>query len=142
MTSQDKATVFDPIRQKRVFLTPEERVRQAIVHHLIHHMDYPIARLANEYTITVGKLSRRCDTVVFDAQLNPLMVLEYKAPSVPITQAVIEQAFQYNSVLGVPYICLSNGSSTYAYKIGYNGSKSVALSRIPTYQELHVADEL
>lgn len=136
MNSEERPTVFDPIRQKRVTLTPEERVRQAVVHFLLTHLGYPPARLANEYTITVGKLSRRCDTVVFDETLRPLMVLEYKAPHIPLSQAVVEQAWQYNSALGVPYICLSNGKSTLIYRIGYDGLQTTQLATIPTYQEL------
>lgn len=137
MSNDNRPTVFDSIRQKRVTLTPEERVRQAVVHFLLTRLGYPASRLANEYTITVGKLSRRCDTVVFDSQLNPLMVLEYKAPHIPITQAVIEQAWQYNSALGVPYICLSNGTTTLAYRIGYNGTPTTLLPSIPPYEELN-----
>ncbi len=136
MIPEEKAMVFDPIRKKRVALTPEEYVRQAMVHHLITWLHYPISYISNEYSITMGKLSRRCDTVVFDSTLSPLMVLEYKAPEVPITQKVIEQAFQYNSVLRVPFICLSNSIVTYVYRIGYHGDATIQLPQIPTYEEL------
>ncbi|MDD7438069.1 MAG: type I restriction enzyme HsdR N-terminal domain-containing protein [Bacteroidales bacterium] len=141
MKSDQRPTVFDPIRQKRVALTPEERVRQALVHFLLTELGYPPARLANEYTITVGKLSRRCDTVVFDEVLRPIMVLEYKASHIPLSQAVIQQAWQYNSALGVPYICLSNGSTTLVYRIGYDGLQTTQLPSIPTYQELCIRHE-
>ena len=57
MKSDQRPTVFDPIRQKRVALTPEERVRQAVVRFLLIQLGYPPSRLANEYTITVGKPS-------------------------------------------------------------------------------------
>lgn len=136
MNTPDKQCIFDPIRRKTVALTPEERVRQAVVHLLVHQLQYPPLRIANEYTISVGKLTRRCDTVVFDEFLNPLMVLEYKAPHIPLTQAVVEQAFQYNSALEVPYICLSNGKQTIVYKIGYNGSPTIQLPGLPAYSHL------
>lgn len=132
----NRPTIFDPIRQKEVALTPEERVRQMMVHFLIHELHYPKSRIANEYTISVGKLTRRCDTVVFDHQFNILMVLEYKAPNIPLTQAVVEQAFQYNSVLGVPVICLSNGKQTIVYKIGYEGLPTQLMPGLPSYQTL------
>ena len=136
MKSDQRPTVFDPIRQKRVALTPEERVRQAVVRFLLIQLGYPPSRLANEYTITVGKLSKRCDTVVFGDSLQPLMILEYKAPHIPLTINVIEQAWQYNSALGVPYVCLTNGRITLVYHVGYDGLDTTELPTLPTYQEL------
>ena len=137
MSENKNDTVFDPIRQKRVALTPEERVRQAFVHHLIHKLNYPPSRLANEYCITIGKVQRRCDTVVFSSILQPLMVIEYKAPTISLSQAVVDQAFRYNSVLRVPYIILSNGLQSLAFHVGYDGDPTTQLDHIPTFQELN-----
>lgn len=136
MAPTEQAMIFDPIRKKEVPLTPEERVRQAVVHLLIHQLGYPPALIANEYTITVGKLSRRCDTVVFTPQLQPLIILEYKAPHIPLSEKVIQQAFQYNTTLQVPYIALSNGRQTLFYKVGYQKQASIPLPGIPPYQQL------
>lgn len=136
MAPTEQAMIFDPIRKKEVPLTPEERVRQAVVHLLIHQLGYPPALIANEYTITVGKLSRRCDTVVFTPQLQPLIILEYKAPHIPLSAKVIQQAFQYNTTLQVPYIALSNGRQTLFYKVGYQKQASIPLPGIPPYQQL------
>ena len=136
MAPTEQTMIYDPIRKKEVPLTPEERVRQAVVHLLTHQLDYPSTLIANEYTITVGKLSRRCDTVVFTPQLQPLMILEYKAPHIPLSEKVIQQAFQYNTTLQVPYIALSNGRQTLLYKVGYQKQPSTPLPGIPPYQQL------
>lgn len=136
MSENKNSTIFDPIRQKEVPLTPEERVRQAFVHYLIHSLGYPSSRIANEYCITVGKVQRRCDTVVFSSCLTPLMVIEYKAPSVSLSQEVVDQAFRYNSVLKVPYILLTNGSHSIIYRVGYDGEQTTILRHIPTFSEL------
>ncbi|WP_288764581.1 type I restriction enzyme HsdR N-terminal domain-containing protein [uncultured Porphyromonas sp.] len=136
MAPTEQTMIYDPIRKKEVPLTPEERVRQAVVHLLTHQLDYPPTLIANEYTITVGKLSRRCDTVVFTPQLQPLMILEYKAPHIPLSEKVIQQAFQYNTTLQVPYIALSNGHQTLLYKVGYQKQPSTPLPGIPPYQQL------
>lgn len=136
MMMDNRDTIFDPIREKEVPLTPEERVRQMMVHFLIQELNYPKSRIANEYTISVGKLTRRCDTIVFDSQFNPLLVFEYKAPYVPLTQQVVEQVFQYNSALRVPYICISNGKYTIIYRIGYDGLPTELLPGIPSYETL------
>lgn len=128
--------IFDPIRQKLVTATPEERVRQLFVRLLKETYGYPYELMANEYNIRMGRLSRRCDTVVFDRQLTPLVIVEYKAPYVRLTQEVVEQAFRYNSELKVPYIYITNGKQMAIYKVGYHGAPSRLLSAIPMYQNL------
>lgn len=141
MSREERPTIFDPIRQKRVILTPEERVRQLFVHYLVEQRGYPSLRLANEYSIRVGKLSRRCDTVVFSDTLQPLMVIEYKAPHITLGQEVVDQAFRYNSVLKVPFIILYNGHECLIYRVGYDGADTQLLPTVPTYTELlHLAE--
>lgn len=136
MIEEQPETVFDPIRQHRVKLTPEERVRQAMVYTLVHTYGYPPELIANEVSITVGKVSRRCDTVVYSRERLPLMILEYKAPSVPLTQEVITQAFQYNSVLRVPFIVITNSLQIAVYRVGYDGDKTKQLPELPGYRTL------
>ena len=136
MNREKRPTIFDPLRQKRVVLTPEEQVRQLFVHHLIHDRGYPSLRIANEYSIKVGKLSRRCDTVVFSSTLRPLMIIEYKAPDIPLDQSVVDQAFRYNSTLQVPFIVLYNGHHSLIYHVGYNGQATQQLNSLPSYEEL------
>lgn len=136
MSEKERASLFDPIRRKRVAATPEEQVRQAFVRYLLDALSYPISRIANEYCITIGKLSRRCDTVIFSPTMTPLMVIEYKAPHVHLTQSVVDQAFRYNSVLRVPYILLTNGKELLLYNVGYDGETTRRLDRIPSYTEL------
>lgn len=129
-------SIFDPIRQKWVACTPEERVRQAFVHMLTGTYGYPQGLIANEQSITVGQLHRRCDTIVYDRHLTPLMVVEYKNPSIPLSQKVVEQVFRYNSVLGVPIIAISNGPSTIVFRVGYDGTPTTVLPALPSYEEL------
>jgi len=119
-----------------VALTPEEWVRQHFVHYLVSEKGYPASRIANEAAIRLNSLSRRCDTVVYDKQLEPLMILEYKEPKVVITQQVFDQVARYNSVLRVPYIVVSNGISHYCYRIDFSTLEYQFLTEIPLYGEL------
>ncbi|MDD2327854.1 MAG: type I restriction enzyme HsdR N-terminal domain-containing protein [bacterium] len=128
--------IFDPLRRKYVALTPEEWVRQHFVHFLIADKGYPASRIANETAIRLNSLSRRCDSVVYDKQLEPLMILEYKEPRVIITQQVFDQVARYNSVLRVPYIVVSNGISHFCYRIDYATLEYQFLNDIPMYGEL------
>ena len=91
--------IFDCLRGKYVAMTPEENVRQMFMRHLIDGKRYPAGLMGNEIAINHNGRERRCDTVVFDRRGCPLMIVEYKAPSVKITQEVFNQVYRYNTVL-------------------------------------------
>ena len=93
-------------------LTPEEWVRQQLLHRLVEQLDYPASLIAVEQEINVGEAKKRCDAVVYDRQMNPLMVIECKAETVPLTQKTLDQAITYNRKLNVPFLMLHNGVQT------------------------------
>lgn len=128
--------IFDPLRRKYLVLTPEEWVRQHFVHFLITEKNYPASRIANEAAIRLNSMIRRCDSVVYNHQLKPVMIMEYKEPGVPITQQVFDQVARYNSVLKVPYIIVSNGIRHYCYQIDYETQTHTFLTEIPMYADL------
>lgn len=128
--------VWDDLRRKWVRLTPEEWVRQHFVHYLIEHLSYPPELLANEVGLRVGNVQKRVDSLLYDTQLRPQVLIEYKAPSVPLTQKVLDQALRYNFSLGVPYLILSNGLEHIAYKIDYSQRTYEILEEIPHYQDI------
>lgn len=128
--------VYDVLRGKWVVLTPEEWVRQHFVHYLTGHLGYPAAMMANEVGINLNSTSRRCDTVVYTPSLEPLMIVEYKAPSVKIDRVVFEQIVRYNIVLQVPYLMVSNGMSHYCMKVDAATHKCELLTCIPAYANL------
>ena len=94
-------TIFDVLRRKYVALTPEEWVRQHFVHYLIGHKGYPQTLMANEIQLAIGNKKLRCDSVLYDRSLKPRMIIEYKAPTVNITQKVFDQITVYNMLLHV-----------------------------------------
>ncbi len=111
-------------------------MRQHFVHFLVSEKGYPASRIANETAIRHHSRSRRCDSVVYNKQLEPVMILEYKEPKVPVTQQVFDQVARYNSVLRVPYIVVSNGISHFCYRIDYETQEYRFLTDIPMYDEL------
>lgn len=133
---QDKLYIWDELRRKTVRLTPEEWVRQHIVHYLIHHLGYPPSLLMNEVGLKLGKTCKRIDSVLYDRQLRPQMLLEYKAPEVALGDKVLRQALRYNMALKVPYLVLSNGLQHIAYCIDYEQQSYRLLTQIPQYSEL------
>lgn len=128
--------IYDPLRRKYVALTPEEWVRQHFVNWLISDKEYPTSLMANEAGIKLNSLIRRCDTVVYDQHLDPLMIIEYKESNISITQDVFDQVVRYNTVLKVPYIVVSNGVNHYCCKMNYEKQSYDFLTDIPNYREL------
>ena len=128
--------IFDDQRRKYVTLTPEEWVRQNFVHYLIKQKGYSPALLANEVTISFNGMSRRCDSVLYGQDMRPVMIMEYKAPSVMITQKVFEQTYRYNIILRAKYIIVSNGLNHYCCKIDYENQTYSFMEDIPDYKDL------
>jgi hypothetical protein len=127
------------LRGRYVALTPEEWVRQHFVAYLVDCLGYPAPLLANEVPITLNGTSRRCDTVLYSTDaLAPRLIVEYKAPHIPITQKTFDQIVRYNMVLRVPWLMVSNGLSHYCCRIDYSTTPAKVrfVDRIPTYSEL------
>ena len=129
-------TIFDVLRRKYVALTPEEWVRQHFVHYLIGHKGYPQTLMANEIQLAIGNKKLRCDSVLYDRSLKPRMIIEYKAPTVSITQKVFDQITVYNMLLHVDYLVVSNGIKHYCCQMDYDNQKYLFLEDIPDYQEI------
>ena len=128
--------IFDILRKKYIALTPEEWVRQHFVHFLVEHKGYPAALMANEIQLKVGEKTLRADSVLYSRDLKPRMIIEYKAPHIPITQKVFDQISIYNMLLHVDYLVVSNGLQHYICKMDYNDKKYLFLEDIPDYEEL------
>lgn len=132
----EKPVVFDRLRRKYVALTPEEWVRQHFVNYLVIGRCYPEALIANEARIQLNGQNKRCDSVVYNNQLHPLVIVEYKAPDVKITQEVFSQIVCYNIVLKVKYLIVSNGMNHYCCKMDYDTQTFEYLREIPLFSEL------
>lgn len=131
------AQIFDFLRRRYLRLTPEEWVRQHFTHYLVEHKNFPSALLANEVTINVGGVARRCDSVLYHrVGSRPRVIVEYKAPHIQITQAVFQQIYSYNSVLHADYLIVSNGLVHYCCHVDYEKMQVNYLRDIPSYEEL------
>ena len=128
--------VFDILRRKYVALTPEEWVRQHFIHYLIEHKNYPASLLANEVPLQIGEKRMRADSVLYDNQLYPRIIIEYKAPNITLTQKVFDQITVYNLLLHVDYLIVSNGMTTYICKMDYEKQTYKFLEAIPNYENI------
>jgi hypothetical protein len=104
-----KTSVFDRIRKKWIILTPEEHVRQYMIGHLTDILQYPASLIAVEKTILVGNLSKRFDIVVYNRDHRPWMLVECKAPEVPVSEKTLHQLLNYQRTIQSSYWLLTNG---------------------------------
>ena len=130
--------IFDQIRKKYILMTPEEWVRQSFLNYLINHKGYPYSLMENEANIKLNSMTRRCDTVVYNNMLKPLVIVEYKRPDVKIDQQVFDQIVRYNIVLRVDFLIVSNGLSHFCCKMNYENQTYNFLESIPDYKELMI----
>ena len=128
--------IFDVLRRRYVTLTPEEWVRQHFVHFLLEQKGYPKGLLCNEIELKIGEKKLRCDTVLYNREMTPRMIIEYKAPHIPLTQRVFDQITVYNMLLHVDYLIVSNGMQHYCCKMDYEKRRYAFLKDIPPYTEL------
>lgn len=125
--------IYDRLRKRYVALTSEEWVRQNFVEFLIAEKGFPAALMGNEVSLVQNNIKRRCDTLVADHLGAPLVVVEYKAPHITISQETFDQIVRYNMVLRAQYLIVSNGMTHYCCHINHQNNSYSFLSEIPSY---------
>ncbi|MFA6769828.1 MAG: type I restriction enzyme HsdR N-terminal domain-containing protein, partial [Bacteroidales bacterium] len=112
-----KELIFDPVRKKRVVLTPEEGVRQWLIKELAQTKNYPIHLMSCEFSIIINNVRYRADLVLYGKDMQPILLAECKAPNVKISKKSFDQILRYNLALKVKYLIVTNGDQTFLAKI-------------------------
>jgi len=133
-SKENKQHIFDIIRKKDVVLTPEEWVRQHILHFLIDVKGYPKSIIAVEKQLIINTLKRRFDILIFNTKGLPEIIIECKAPKVKITQETFNQIARYNSNLNANYLMVSNGLEHYFCKMDIKNKQYIFLKDLPEYK--------
>ena len=133
-TQNGKQYVLCAWRRRYVRLTPEELVRQTTLQLLEDEYGFPHGLIGVEIPIEVAGLKKRCDAIVYTRQMQPLMLIEFKAPSVHLTQEVFDQAAIYNRTLHVPMLMLCNGRESILARV--QEKQYQFLPAIPKYNDL------
>jgi hypothetical protein len=134
--TREKPEIFDFLRRRYVKLTPEEWVRQHFVHWIVEHKGYPKGLLGNEIELQVGEKKLRCDSILYDSNAHPVMIIEYKAPTIALSQKVFDQISAYNLLLHVDYLVMSNGIEHYCCQMDYERNCYYFLQDIPDYEKI------
>lgn len=136
---EGKTVIYDIVRRKYVALTPEEWVRQHLIHFLINHLSFPKGLIQVESGLKYNKLAKRTDVVVYDRKGAPLLILECKSFKVPISQKVFEQSAIYNGTLKADYLLVSNGLEHYCCQINHHNKSFAFMDSIPDFEEICTA---
>jgi len=128
--------IWDVLRRKQVVLTPEEWVRQHVVHYLINHRGYPKGLLSLERGHRYNQRQKRTDLWALGPNGTPLLLVECKRPSVPITAATAQQVATYNQTIGAPLLMLTNGVQHFCWRVNFEHRTNEMLSEVPMYGEM------
>lgn len=138
----DADFIWDDIRHKWLLLTPEEWVRQSFIHYIVEHRGAFASHISQEHPVLLGRLSQRADIVVFDSNLQAMMLVECKAPEVEITQRVFAQAVRYNSVVKAPMVVVTNGLRHLCCELDQESGRYNSMVEIPDMLNLFRVQKL
>ena len=128
---EGKREILDPLRRKYVRLTPEEWVRQHLVHYLIADLGYPRGLIAIEKGIDLHGKRFRADVIVHDRAGQAVLMAECKEPDVAISQQTFDQIAAYNRVVQARCLLVTNGLVHYCHVAGRG-----FIDQVPRYDEL------
>jgi hypothetical protein len=125
--------IFDVIRKKFLLLTPEEWVRQHLVHFLVEEKKYPRTIIQLEGGLKLNNLQKRSDILIFNNIGQKIVLIECKAPSVKISQETFDQIARYNFVHQVKWLVVSNGLQHYCCEIDFQQQSYRFVEELPEY---------
>lgn len=126
-------TLFDEIRKKTIVITPEEWVRQHFVQFLIKEKKYPKTLIRLEGGHKLHGMAKRSDIIVFNNTGNKILLVECKAPGVPINQKVFDQIARYNMVHKIELLAITNGLDHYFCMINFETESYSFIKELPVY---------
>lgn len=129
----DKPYIYDIIRKKYVFLTPEEWVRQHFIHLLVNHYKYPKALFAVETGLIYNRMKKRTDIIILSREGTPFLLIECKAPEVKISENTFAQIARYNFKIQPKYLAITNGFKHFCFFT--NQGHITYLDDFPKYEE-------
>jgi predicted type IV restriction endonuclease len=134
--SEDRTEIFDVVRKKYLKLSPEEWVRQHIIHYLLNQKGFPLSHIMPEQALEVNTLKKRCDILAFNRDGKAVLLVECKAPHIKIEQKTFNQIAQYNYALRLNYLFVSNGLMHYYAYVDFENKTYHFLEELPNYSEL------
>ena len=132
--NNNKTYIFDEIRKKWIFLSPEEWVRQNFVMY-IKSKGYPLSLMNIEKGFSVNGISKRYDIVVFNQIGKVNILVECKSFKQKILNSHFDQIMRYNIELKSTYLVVSNGINHYFLRFDIDNRKHEFIDDLPLYLE-------
>lgn len=133
-------------RKKHIYLTPEEKVRQAFIKYLVDEKGYLINKIEIEKPLSHFQKGTkgRADLVIYDLDSNPLILIEFKQEGHYFSDETLEQLISYSKTIDAYYYIFVIGEKVYFIEplldeLGVF-QKLVFRVEMPTYTQL-VNDE-
>ena len=130
-SKENKRLIFDEIRKKFIILTPEEWVRQHVIHYLVKDKKYPASHLSVEKQLKLHDTVKRYDIVVYNRDGGIELIVECKAPNIKISQDTFDQIARYNFVLRANLLMVTNGVEHYFCKMDFEAEKYEFIKELP-----------
>jgi len=131
MPLDDKFMIFDVLRKKYITLTEEEWVRQNFIHFLIKEKRIARSLIKIESGTRYNRRLKRSDILVYSNSGDPILLVECKAPHVPINEEVLFQASIYGKALNTAFIGVTNGLKHYFWQVDQKGGTIRQLKDFP-----------
>jgi hypothetical protein len=128
-----KKAIYDILRKKFVILTPEEWVRQHLIHFLINQYKYPKSLIKIETGLTYNEIGGRSDIIVYNREGKVFMLVECKAAEIQLTDSVFRQAGRYNQKYKAEHLAVTNGINHYCCRIDYTTGNYQFLDDFPVF---------
>ncbi len=135
LSSKDsKNFIFDIIRKKHYVLTPEEWVRQNLIHYLVLKLNYPKSLIKVEAKLKYNNLTKRADILVYDNNFAIKLLVECKSYKIKLNKSAFDQASVYNKIFKSEYLMVSNGINHFCCKYDWKNKKIIYIDSFPKYK--------
>jgi type I site-specific restriction endonuclease len=131
-----KTEIFDIIRKKFVKCTPEELVRQHVLHYLTNNKATPEGLISVERSLNYNGLTKRADIVVYNRMGEAAGLIECKAPEIKLNDQAAQQIAVYNLSFKVKYLWITNGLAHHFYCVDQESRTVQQLDDWPDYELL------
>ena len=142
--NNDKLWLIDKMRGVAIRATPEEKIRQKLLHVLIEELFFPkeyvvVEKALSELPHLKGKHApkRRLDILCYfpnHDQLLPLLLIECKKSGGG--EQALKQVSGYNYWVGAPFVAIANQECILLKYLDIDSNEMVIKEGLPSYQDL------
>lgn len=144
----ENGKIFAPLKDKYLILTPEEKVRQEFILHLVNNYGFELSQMEQEVQVNNSKRGQgkaRADIIIWESaearakRKKPVIVVECKAEYVSIRQEDFYQGFNYASWAGAKFFVTTNLKNTKFFRVNSDAMPDVLdeIVEIPKASELN-----